>query len=82
MGKLYVWGFGREECVRSHPALYTPIGPLDSVVEEILPLLILELSVSPGERVALMTPNVHQAMEAHYAITGGCRAVVLNLNQR
>ena len=42
----------------------------------------LELSVSPGERVAVMTPNVHQAMEAHYAITGGCRALVLNLNQR
>eukprot|EP01063_Lacrimia_lanifica_P026877 TRINITY_DN3691_c1_g1_i6.p1 TRINITY_DN3691_c1_g1~~TRINITY_DN3691_c1_g1_i6.p1 ORF type:complete len:5023 (+),score=2068.97 TRINITY_DN3691_c1_g1_i6:290-15358(+) len=40
-----------------------------------------DAGVAPGERVGLITPNIYQCMEAHYAIMGA-RGVVLNLNQR
>ena len=38
-------------------------------------------TVARGNRVGVMTPNIYQCMEAHYAINAA-RGVTLNLNQR
>ena len=37
--------------------------------------------VAAGDRVGVITPNIYQCMEAHYAVSG-VRGVTLNLNQR
>ena len=44
--------------------------------------LIQVAKVQKGERVGILSPNIYQCMESHYAIAGGARGTVLNLNQR
>ena len=43
---------------------------------------LLGKNIKVGERVGVMLPNCASVLEAHYAIAGGCRGIVLNLNQR
>ena len=43
---------------------------------------LLARGVAVGDRVGVMLPNCAAVLEAHYAVAGGCKACVLNLNQR
>lgn len=47
-----------------------------------LALALHKLGIRQGKVVGIMTPNCPEAMEAHYAIGGSLRAVVLNVNYR
>ena len=43
---------------------------------------LIKCTVQKGERVGVLMPNSLGVPEAHYAVAGGARGVVLNLNQR
>eukprot|EP01052_Picozoa_sp_SAG31_P013040 SAG31_NODE_775_length_12190_cov_5.764866_3_plen_3681_part_01 len=43
---------------------------------------LISKGIVSGDRVGVLMCNSHVVLESHFAVAGGCKAVVLNLNQR